>query len=78
MTDSARCVALFETLREVRKGKTMVFSTHRYGNLVQHGNVIIFMKNARVTEIGTHDELIKLDGGYAEMWKLQAQAFLQK
>jgi len=56
----------------------MVFSTHRYGNLVQHGNVIIFMKNARVTELGTHDELIKLDGGYAEMWKLQAQAFLQK
>jgi ABC-type multidrug transport system fused ATPase/permease subunit len=67
---------LFETLRTIRKGKTMIFSTHRYGNLVQHASQIIFMKDSRVVESGTHSELIQLDGGYAKMWKLQAQAFL--
>ncbi|KAH7105219.1 P-loop containing nucleoside triphosphate hydrolase protein [Auriculariales sp. MPI-PUGE-AT-0066] len=67
---------LFETLRTIRNNKTMVFSTHRYGNLVQYASQIIFMKDSRVMECGTHAELIKLDGGYAKMWKLQAQAFI--
>jgi ABC-type multidrug transport system fused ATPase/permease subunit len=67
---------LFETLRGIRKGKTMIFSTHRYGNLVQHASTIIFMKHSRVVECGSHAELIKADGGYAQMWRLQAQAFL--
>jgi len=67
---------LFETLRRIRRGKTMLFSTHRYGNLVQHANTVVFMQDGKVVEQGTHGELVQKDGAYAVMWKLQAQAFL--
>ncbi|KAH7100212.1 P-loop containing nucleoside triphosphate hydrolase protein [Auriculariales sp. MPI-PUGE-AT-0066] len=66
---------LFETLRRIRQSKTMIFSTHRYGNLVQHAGQVIFMQDGRVLECGTHAQLVKQDGGYAAMWKLQARAF---
>lgn len=34
------------------------------------------MDNAVVVEEGTHEHLLKKDGEYAHIWKLQAQAFL--
>ncbi|KZW02356.1 P-loop containing nucleoside triphosphate hydrolase protein [Exidia glandulosa HHB12029] len=67
--------SLFKTLRELRGGKTMIFSSHRYGNLTRHAGVIFYMKEGRILERGTQEELIALGGGYAEMWKLQAEAF---
>lgn len=35
-----------------------------------------YMNDSVVVESGTHEELLKRDGGYANIWKLQAQAFL--
>lgn len=34
------------------------------------------MNDSVILETGTHDELIKQGGKYAELWNLQAQAFL--
>ncbi|EJD55676.1 P-loop containing nucleoside triphosphate hydrolase protein [Auricularia subglabra TFB-10046 SS5] len=67
--------SLFKTLRRIRGGKTMIFSSHRYGNLTRHADVVFYMKDGEILERGTHDELVKMDGGYAEMWKRQAEAF---
>ncbi|EJD55702.1 P-loop containing nucleoside triphosphate hydrolase protein [Auricularia subglabra TFB-10046 SS5] len=67
--------ALFETLRGVRGGKTMLFSSHRYGNLTHYADIVFYMKDGEILERGTHEELIRLEGGYAEMWKKQADAF---
>lgn len=68
--------SLFKTLRDIRGGKTMIFSSHRYGNLTRHADIVFYMKDGEILERGTHDELLKLDGGYAEMWKRQAEAFV--
>ena len=35
-----------------------------------------YMNDSVVVEAGTHDALLKQDGAYAKIWKLQAQAFL--
>ncbi|KAA1475432.1 HlyB/MsbA family ABC transporter [Dentipellis sp. KUC8613] len=67
---------LFARLRELRGSKTMVFSTHRFGNLTRHADVILYMNDSRILEAGTHDELLKREGDYARLWKMQAQAFL--
>ncbi|KAJ7743846.1 P-loop containing nucleoside triphosphate hydrolase protein [Mycena metata] len=67
---------LFERLRLLRGSKTMVFSSHRFGNLTRHADLILYMNDAVILEEGTHDELIKQGGGYAKIWMLQAQAFL--
>jgi len=34
------------------------------------------MDHSQILEEGTHDELLKQDGHYAELWKIQAGAFL--
>ena len=33
---------LFERLRELRGNKTMLFSSHRFGNLTRHADVILY------------------------------------
>ena len=34
---------LFETLRSMRTGKTMVFVTHRFGHLTKHADLILYV-----------------------------------
>ncbi|KAH9855745.1 P-loop containing nucleoside triphosphate hydrolase protein [Lenzites betulinus] len=67
---------LFARLRELRGNKTMVFSSHRFGNLTRHADLILYMNDSVIVEAGTHDELLKRQGEYARLWMLQAQAFL--
>ncbi|KIK41834.1 hypothetical protein CY34DRAFT_805591 [Suillus luteus UH-Slu-Lm8-n1] len=66
---------LFERLRKLRGSKTMIFSTHRFGNLTRHADLILYMDQC-VQEQGTHDELMSKGGEYARMWNLQANAFI--
>jgi ABC-type transport system involved in Fe-S cluster assembly fused permease/ATPase subunit len=33
------------------------------------------MKDSEILEQGRHEDLIKMDGGYASMYKIQAEAF---
>ncbi|THH11373.1 hypothetical protein EW145_g713 [Phellinidium pouzarii] len=67
---------LFERLRALRGNKTMIFSSHRFGNLTRHADVILYMRDSIVEEMGTHESLLKRRGGYANVYTLQAQAFL--
>ncbi|KZT68757.1 P-loop containing nucleoside triphosphate hydrolase protein [Daedalea quercina L-15889] len=67
---------LFTRLRQLRGSKTMLFSSHRFGNLTRHADLILYMNDSAIEETGTHSELLARDGGYARIWKLQAQAFI--
>jgi len=68
---------LFSRLRELRGNKTMIFSTHRFGNLTRHADMILYMNDSLIVESGTHEELLKREGSdYARLWHMQAQAFL--
>lgn len=67
---------LFERLRHLRGNKTMIFSSHRFGNLTRHADLILYMNDSVVVEEGTHEQLLKKKGEYARTWTLQAQAFL--
>ncbi|KAG9310293.1 P-loop containing nucleoside triphosphate hydrolase protein [Chiua virens] len=67
---------LFERLRALRGNKTMIFSSHRFGNLTRHADLILYMDNAEIQEAGTHEGLLAQGGEYARIWGLQAKAFL--
>ncbi|KAK1232133.1 hypothetical protein PQX77_004734 [Marasmius sp. AFHP31] len=67
---------LFERLRRLRGQKTMIFSTHRFGNLTRHADLILYMNDSVVLEEGNHQSLLEKNGDYARLWNLQAQAFL--
>ncbi|EED84781.1 predicted protein [Postia placenta Mad-698-R] len=67
---------LFARLRDLRGNKTMIFSSHRFGNLTRHADLILYINDSVIVETGTHNELLKHGGEYARIWSLQAEAFL--
>ncbi|KAJ7583265.1 P-loop containing nucleoside triphosphate hydrolase protein [Mycena floridula] len=69
---------LFERLRQLRGNKTMFFSSHRFGNLTRHADLILYIHKSAVLEEGTHAELVSKPGGeYARLWNIQAKQFLE-
>ncbi|KAH8116737.1 P-loop containing nucleoside triphosphate hydrolase protein [Phellopilus nigrolimitatus] len=69
---------LFSRLRALRGGKTVVFVTHRFGHLTRYADVILCMKEGRLVEQGTHEELLAKGGEYFRLHNVQAQAFLRE
>ncbi|KAF7298862.1 ABC transporter ATP-binding protein [Mycena indigotica] len=66
---------LFNNLRVEREGKTMIFVTHRFGHLTKYADNILCMKEGKLVESGTHEELMKLNGEYTKLYEIQAKAF---
>lgn len=66
---------LFESLHRVLAGRTAVFISHRFSS-VRSADVIYVLDEGRVLESGSHDELMAANGRYAELFKLQAAAYL--
>ncbi len=62
-----------EALNELTRGRTVVVIAHRLWT-VAGADRIAFMRDGRVTETGSHDELIARNGDYAILWKQQEQA----
>src|SRR2546425_2515747 len=65
---------VFTKFRELTKGKTAVFISHRFST-VRLADRIFVIENGSVSESGSHQELIALDGRYAELFNLQAEAY---
>ncbi|TDW21687.1 ATP-binding cassette domain-containing protein [Kribbella kalugense] len=70
--------ALFERFLEVTRGVTTILVSHRLSS-VRHADRIVVLASGGegIVEDGSHDELMRLDGRYAEMFGLQARRFAQ-
>lgn len=66
---------LFEKLRHPAKGRSVLLITHRFGN-VRMADRIYVLTRGRVSEAGSHDDLMAAGGQYAELFNLQASQFL--
>ena len=60
-------------LAKLMVGKTVIVIAHRLGT-IKNADKIIVMDQGKVSESGTHDELIKKDTVYAHMWKRYTQS----
>jgi ATP-binding cassette, subfamily B, bacterial len=65
---------VFTKFRELTKGKTAVFISHRFST-VRLADRIYVIENGSIIESGSHQELITLDGRYAQLFNLQAEAY---
>ncbi|EGC99042.1 lipid A ABC exporter, fused ATPase and inner membrane subunits MsbA [Burkholderia sp. TJI49] len=59
-------------LERLMEGRTTLVIAHRLSTVV-HAQQILVMDHGRIVERGTHDELVRADGLYAQMWALQQQ-----
>ena len=65
---------LFQRLRGQTPDITVVLISHRLAT-VRQADRIVLLADGRIAESGDHDELMRLDGRYAEMFRIQAQQF---
>lgn len=57
-----------KAMENMMKGKTTFIIAHRLFT-IKNADKIIFMKDGDIKEVGSHEELLKLDGLYAEMYR---------
>jgi len=63
---------VYQQFQHLAKGKCALIVTHRLGS-AKLADRIIVMEAGRITDTGTHEELLARTGKYAEMWAAQAQ-----
>ena len=68
---------VFQRFNELSAGKAAVLISHRFSS-VRSADRIYVLDRGRVVEQGSHDELIAAGGRYAELFALQAAAYLGK
>ena len=65
----------FQRFIGLTEGKTSIIISHRFST-VRMADRILVLKDGKVLELGTHEQLMELDSLYAELFTLQAQGYL--
>jgi len=68
--DAAAEKLVFEALDRLMKGKTSIVIAHRLST-IRRADVIFVVQNGTIVDSGTHDELLRAGGLYAELYELQ-------
>ena len=73
--DSEVELAIQENLKQLMEGKTVIAIAHRLSTIAALDRLIV-MEEGRVIENGSHAELLKQQGVYAELWRKQSDGFV--
>ena len=65
---------LFENIRLYSRDRILFFISHRLSS-VRSADVVFYMENGRIRERGSHEELMRQDGAYAALYKIQAKNY---
>ncbi len=63
---------VLEALERLSEGRTTFIIAHRL-SVARTADLIVAMQKGRIVEMGSHDELLNLQGYYAELWEQQMQ-----
>jgi ATP-binding cassette subfamily B multidrug efflux pump len=67
--------AIQEQMLGLMEGKTVIAIAHRLSTIARLDRLVV-LEAGRIVEQGTHDELLRLGGTYAQLWKHQSGGFL--
>ena len=65
-------VSILKNFISISKEKTSVIITHRIG-ICRYADKIIVLKNGRIVQEGTHEQLVNVSGEYRTMYQNQSQ-----
>lgn len=68
--DPATETAISQTLERLARNRTVVSTSHRLAT-VQHANCINVLRDGKLAEFGTHEQLLARKGLYYELWQKQ-------
>ena len=66
---------LYKSIMQESKDKTMIFISHRLSS-VRNADKVFMFEHGELLEQGTHEELMKRKGSYADMYTKQAMNYL--
>lgn len=66
---------LFQQMRALSAGRSVLLISHRFSS-VRSADRIYVLDNGRIIESGTHEQLLERAGRYADLFRLQAAAYL--
>lgn len=70
--DTQTDLMIRKALKKKSDSQTMIIITHR-STTAKEADKIIVLDNGSVAQIGTHNELVKVDGLYKELWGIQGE-----
>lgn len=72
-TDAENENLIQEAIKNLIKDKTVIVIAHRLKSIMEADNIIV-LKEGKIIEEGTHEQLLEKDGEYKSLWDLQFEA----
>lgn len=72
--DPIQELSMLANLREILKDKTIILISHRIG-FARLADRIMFMENGKISEVGSHKELLSMNGKYNEIFQAQKELY---
>jgi ATP-binding cassette subfamily B multidrug efflux pump len=73
--DSEVEAAIQESLSTLMTGKTVIAIAHRLSTIARMDRLVV-LDRGKIAEQGTHDQLLRLNGHYAALWRRQSGGFI--
>ena len=65
---------IFQHFKELTDGKMAILISHRFST-VRMADRIVVIQGGQIVEIGSHEELLRMEGTYAQLFSMQAEGY---